>query len=118
FHGSFLPDGSYGGQPVGVLLTVEEKTIYHAGDTALFSDMRLIGKAGVDLALLPVGDNFTMGPEDALTAADFLDPKMVIPMHFGTWPIIDIDPQRFFGPASQRKWKTFAPVVGEIFQLN
>ena len=67
-HGSAMPDGSYGGNPCGLLLNMEGKVIYHAGDTGLFSDMKLIGEAGVDLAILPIGDNFTMGPDDALRA--------------------------------------------------
>ena len=74
-HGSGLPDGSYGGNPCGLLLTVDGKKIYHAGDTGLFGDMRLIGEEGLDLAILPIGDNFTMGPDDALRAVKLLRPK-------------------------------------------
>jgi L-ascorbate metabolism protein UlaG (beta-lactamase superfamily) len=88
FHGSGLPDGSYGGMAGGLLLTVDGKNIYIAGDTALFSDMQLIGQSGLDLAILPVGDNYTMGPDDALQAVKFLEPKVVIPYHFNTWPAI------------------------------
>lgn len=88
-HSSSLPDGSYGGDPAGFLLTVDGKNIYIAGDTALFSDMALIGKHSLDLAIIPIGDNYTMGPEDALTAvADYLKPKAVIPVHYGTFPVI------------------------------
>ena len=90
-HSSSLPDGSYGGDPGGYLLMADGKTIYIAGDTALFSDMALIGRAGIDLAILPVGDNFTMGPEDALLALGYLKPKAVIPCHYNTWPPIAID---------------------------
>ncbi|MAT13874.1 MAG: metal-dependent hydrolase [Planctomyces sp.] len=90
-HGSMLPDGSNGGNPCGLLFTFPEATIYIAGDTALFSDMQLIGEAGIDLAILPIGDNFTMGPEDALRAVKFLKPKRVIPCHFNTWPPIAQD---------------------------
>ena len=64
-HGSSFPDGTYGGEPAGILIEVEGKRIYDAGDTALFSDMSLYGEGGLDVALLPIGDNFTMGPEDA-----------------------------------------------------
>lgn len=88
FHGSGLPDGSYGGMPAGFLLTIAGKKIYIAGDTALFSDMQLIGQAGLDLAILPIGDNFTMGPDDALQAVKFLNPALVIPYHYDTWPPI------------------------------
>jgi L-ascorbate metabolism protein UlaG (beta-lactamase superfamily) len=92
-HGSALPDGSYGGNPAGFLLTTNNgKKIYLAGDTGLFGDMRLIGEEGLDLAVIPIGDNFTMGPEDALRAVKLLTPKVVIPIHFGTWGLIDQDP--------------------------
>lgn len=91
FHGSALPDGSYGGMPAGFLLTVEGKKIYIAGDTALFSDMQLIGQAGLDLAVLPIGDNFTMGPDDAFQAVKFLKAKAVIPYHYNTWEPIEQD---------------------------
>lgn len=90
-HSSSLPDGSYGGNPGGVLLTIEDGTIYHAGDTALFSDMQLIGEAGIDVAILPIGDNFTMGPDDALRAVRMLKPKRVVPCHYNTWPLIAQD---------------------------
>lgn len=91
FHGSGLPDGSYGGNPAGLLLTLGEKKIYIAGDTAVYSDMSLIGRGGLDLAILPIGDNFTMGPDDALLALDFLKPDKVIPCHYNTWPYIEVD---------------------------
>ncbi|MCA9901168.1 MAG: metal-dependent hydrolase [Anaerolineales bacterium] len=90
-HSSGLPDGSYGGDPGGYLIMANGKTIYISGDTALFSDMALIGRAGIDVAILPVGDNFTMGPEDSVLALDYLKPKMVIPCHYNTWPPIAID---------------------------
>ncbi|MCA9942360.1 MAG: metal-dependent hydrolase [Anaerolineales bacterium] len=90
-HSSGLPDGSYGGDPGGYLVMADGKTVYISGDTALFSDMALIGRAGIDLAILPVGDNFTMGPEDAVLALDYLKPKAVIPCHYNTWPPIAID---------------------------
>ncbi|RMG37541.1 MAG: metal-dependent hydrolase [Planctomycetota bacterium] len=91
-HGSMLPDGSYGGNPCGVLLSVEGKKIYDACDTGLFYDMKLIGEAGIDLALLPIGDNFTMGPEDALRAVQLVKPRRVVPIHYNTWPLIAQDP--------------------------
>ncbi len=82
--------------PTGVLLTVDGKTIYHAGDTGLFSDMKLIGERHpIDLAFLPIGDNFTMGPEDAALAARFLQAKLVVPVHYNTFPPIKQDPQKF-----------------------
>src|SRR5690606_23016461 len=65
--------------------------VYFAGDTGLFYDMTLIGEAGIDLAVLPIGDNFTMGPDDALRAVKLLSPKRVLPAHYNTWPIIGAD---------------------------
>ena len=92
-HGSGLPDGSYGGNPAGFLLTTGEgEKIYMACDTGLFSDMRLIGEEGIDLAVLPIGDNYTMGPDDALRAVKLLEPKHVIPIHYNTWPLLAQDP--------------------------
>lgn len=93
-HGSGLPDGSYGGLAGGFLLTTPEGfKAYFAQDTGLFGDMRLIGDEGLDLAVLPIGDNYTMGPDDALRALDLLRPKHVIPIHFNTFPVIAQDPQ-------------------------
>ena len=92
-HGSGLPDGFYGGNPSGFLLTTNDgKKVYLACDTGLFGDMRLIGEEGVDLAVLPIGDNFTMGPDDALRAVKLIQPKHVIPVHYNTWPLIAQDP--------------------------
>ncbi|MEM7333579.1 MAG: metal-dependent hydrolase [Chloroflexota bacterium] len=91
FHGSMLPDGSNGGMPNGFLLAIGDKKIYIAGDTAVFSDMSLIGAGGLDLAILPIGDNFTMGPNDAIQAINFLKSKNVIPCHYNTWPPIAVD---------------------------
>jgi len=90
-HGSALPDGSYGGNPCGFLLTSEGKKVYLACDTGLFGDMKLIGEEGLDLAVLPIGDNYTMGPDDALRAAKLLQAKNVIPVHYNTWDLIAAD---------------------------
>ena len=93
-HGSALPDGSYGGNPAGFLLTTpDSKKIYIAGDTGLFGDMQLIGDEGIDLAVIPIGDNYTMGPDDALRAVKLLRPKLVVPVHYNTWELIAQDPQ-------------------------
>ncbi|MEJ5203278.1 MAG: metal-dependent hydrolase, partial [Anaerolineales bacterium] len=95
-HGSALPDGTYGGNPAGFLLTTPDGLkVYLAGDTGLFGDMKLIGEEGLDLAVLPIGDNYTMGPEDALRAVKLLQPKHVIPIHFGTFDLIRQDAQRW-----------------------
>lgn len=90
-HGSGLPDGSYGGNPAGILLKLADGNIYHACDTALFYDMKLIGENGIDIAILPIGDNYTMGPDDALKAVKLIQPKRVIPDHYGTWDLIAQD---------------------------
>ncbi len=91
-HGSGLPDGSCGGNPVGFLITTTEgKKIYLACDTGLFGDMRLIGEEGIDLAAIPIGDNFTMGPDDALRAVKMIQPRHVIPVHYNTWELIAQD---------------------------
>ena len=93
-HGSALPDGSNGGNPAGFLLTTTDaRKIYIAGDTGLFGDMRLIGEEGLDVAVLPIGDNYTMGPDDALRAVKLLAPKHVVPIHFNTWDVIKQDAQ-------------------------
>jgi len=92
-HGSALPDGSNGGNPAGFLLTLPTgEKIYMAQDTGLFGDMRLIGDEGIDLAVLPIGDNFTMGPDDALRAVEFIRPKHVVPIHYNTWDLLAQNP--------------------------
>lgn len=90
-HSSSFADGSYGGIPGGFLLDLKGARIYIAGDTALFLDMKLIGLAGLDLAILPIGDRFTMGPEDSIEAIKLLNPKRVTPCHYNTWPPINQD---------------------------
>jgi L-ascorbate metabolism protein UlaG (beta-lactamase superfamily) len=95
WHGSTYEDeqGMHTlGTPAGFLVRVGERLLYHAGDTGLFGDMALIGRAGIDLALLPIGDNFTMGPDDALEAVKLLKPKQVVPIHFNTFPVVQQDP--------------------------
>ncbi len=119
FHGSALPDGSYGGNPAGFLLTTKGgKKIYNAADTGLFGDMKLLGEEDLDLALLPIGDNYTMGPDDALRAVKFLTPKVVIPIHYNTWPPIAQDAAAW---AKRVETETSARVVvlqpGEKFTL-
>jgi L-ascorbate metabolism protein UlaG (beta-lactamase superfamily) len=94
-HSSSLPDGSYGGNPAGWLLDVGGVRVFIAGDTALFSDMERIGRPvqgrGLDVAVLPIGDLFTMGPDDAVEAVRLLKPKLALPSHYGTWPPIEQD---------------------------
>jgi len=110
FHGSQLPDGSDGGNPCGFLITFQDgKKVYDAADTGLFGDMRLIGEEGVDLALLPIGDNYTMGPDDAVRAVKLLAPKRVVPIHYNTFDLIRQDPRAW---AEQvRRQTPAAPIV-------
>jgi L-ascorbate metabolism protein UlaG (beta-lactamase superfamily) len=92
FHGSMLPDGSNGGNPCGFLITFRDgRRVYDAADTGLFGDMKLIGEEGIDLALLPIGDNYTMGPDDALRAVELLKPRKVMPIHYNTFPLLAQD---------------------------
>ncbi len=95
--GGYGPDASrYTGPPVGFVVTIGGKSIYHSGDTGLFYDMKLIGEmTPIDLAFLPIGDNFTMGIDDAVKAVELLRPKKVVPIHFDTWDIIETDPKSF-----------------------
>lgn len=110
FHGSALPDGSNGGNPCGFLIYLKDgKKIYHAADTGLFGDMRLIGEEGIDLAVLPIGDNYTMGPDDAVRAVKFIQPKKVIPIHYDTFPIIAQDANAW--AAKVRAETSATPVV-------
>jgi L-ascorbate metabolism protein UlaG (beta-lactamase superfamily) len=91
-HGSGLPDGTNGGNPAGFLITTHDgMKIYITGDTGLFTDMKLIGQVGIDLAFIPIGDNYTMGPEDAYKAVELIMPKHVIPVHYNTWELIAQD---------------------------
>ena len=92
-HSSSFPDGTYGGEPNGFILTSKEsgKRLYFAGDTALFSDMALIGDHGIDIAFLPIGDNYTMGVDDSIRATQLIRPKYVVPMHYNTWSLIAQD---------------------------
>ncbi|HXI09191.1 MAG TPA: metal-dependent hydrolase [Thermodesulfobacteriota bacterium] len=94
-HGSTTDAGAVG-NPCGFLVTMGGKTVYHAGDTGLFSDMALIGETNsIDCALLPIGDNFTMGIDDAVRAVGMLKPKMAVPMHYNTFEVIKADPEQF-----------------------
>jgi L-ascorbate metabolism protein UlaG (beta-lactamase superfamily) len=95
-HGAGGPNGEYLGTPCGYVITMGGKKIYHSGDTGLFLDMKLIGEMNpLDVALLPIGDNFTMGIDDAVKAVEFLNPKIAIPMHYDTFDVIKADPNDF-----------------------
>ena len=117
-HGSSFPDGSYGGNPCGFLLTIEGKNTYHACDTGLFYDMKLIGEEGIDLAILPIGDNYTMGPKDALRAVKLIEPKVVIPIHYNTFPVVEQDAAAFAKAVeAETKAKCVILKPGESYSL-
>lgn len=118
-HSSVLPDGTYGGNPGGFVIEAEEKRVYIAGDTALTYDMKLIPETmgPVDLAVLPIGDNFTMGYEDAAFAADFIQCDTVLGCHYDTFPPIALDKkaaQRYFKDKGK---KLLLPSIGETTTL-
>jgi L-ascorbate metabolism protein UlaG (beta-lactamase superfamily) len=118
-HSSSMPDGSYGGVPGGWLLDLDGARVYLAGDTALFLDMKLIGLPRLDLAVLPIGDRFTMGPEDSIEAIKMLNAKRVAPCHYNTWPPIEQDPHAW--AAAVKRQTAAEPVVlqpGESFELK
>lgn len=116
WHSSTLPDGTAGGTPGGYLVTINDQTIYFAGDTALFGDMSLIGKAKIDVAILPIGDLYTMGLDDSIEAIKMIQPRYVMPSHFGTWPPIAQDAQAW---AQRVKQETVAepitPTIGQAW---
>jgi L-ascorbate metabolism protein UlaG (beta-lactamase superfamily) len=117
-HSSSLPDGSYGGVAGGWLLDLHGPRVYVAGDTALFLDMKLIGLGGLDAAIVPIGDRFTMGPEDSIEAVKLLAPRRVLPCHYNTWPEIAQDAEAW--AAAVKRQTAAEPVVlqpGESLDL-
>ncbi len=100
-HGSSLADEAhrtvtYAGQPAGILYTAAGRTVYHLGDTGLSAEFELIGRRhAIDLAFVPIGDHYTMGPEDAAEAVRLLRPRRVVPLHYNTFPVIRQEPERF-----------------------
>ncbi len=120
FHGSSFEeeDGTivYTGMPGGIILTIGDKTIYHMGDTALFTDMKMYGDLhDIDLAFIPIGDNFTMGPEDAKLAAEWIRAKKVVPIHYNTFPVIEQDPYKYVESLPKGVGLVMNP--GDSFQL-
>ena len=116
-HGSQLPDGSYGGNPCGFLLTTNEgRKIYLAQDTGLFGDMQLIGAEGLELPAIPIGDNYTMGPTDGLRAVKMLQPKRVTPIHYNTFDLLKQDAAAWAKTVeAQTKTKAMILKPGESF---
>ena len=117
-HGSAAPDGTYTGNPCGFLIEMDGKMFYHPGDTGLFYDMKLIGEMNpIDVTVLPIGDNFTMGIDDAVKAAEFLKPKMAIPMHYKTFDVIDVDPQVFVDKVKKLGIDSQILPIGKTFEF-
>jgi L-ascorbate metabolism protein UlaG (beta-lactamase superfamily) len=117
-HSSSFADGSYGGNPVGFVIENDEHTFYFSGDTALFSDMKLIGdKHKPSFAVLPVGDNFTMGYRDAILAAKMVGVKKVLGIHFDTFPYIQIDHEEALHTAAFNEIELILPKVGQVIEM-
>lgn len=118
-HSSSFPDGTYGGNPAGFVLETTHHLIYIAGDTALSYDMKLIPKVigELDLAILPIGDNFTMGVKSAIKASDFLECKKVLGYHYDTFEYIEIDKIKAINKfAKKRKELNLLP-IGDSLKL-
>lgn len=117
-HSSVLPDGSYGGNPGGFVINTSEGCFYFAGDTALTMDMKLIGERHqLDFALLPIGDNFTMGVDDAVRCCDFIRCKKVIGLHYDTFPYIVIDKEEAQNKFTDAGAKLLLPEIGESIEI-
>ncbi len=101
----------------GLVIRAEEKSLYHAGDTALFSDMQLIGRHGLDVAMIPIGDFYTMGPRDALHALDFLRPHLAVPMHYNSNEKIFVDPHAFAADAARANHNVRVMTPGESIDV-
>lgn len=119
-HGSTIGDKlQYGGNPAGFIIRTGGKVIYHSGDTGIFMDMQLIGELDpIDLALLPVGGNFTMNVRDAIRAVEFLNPKKAIPMHYNTFDLIACDPKEFVKGIEPLGVEGIVLEPGQSYELN
>jgi L-ascorbate metabolism protein UlaG (beta-lactamase superfamily) len=116
-HSSSMPDGSYAGNPAGFVIYAEGKAIYFAGDTALTYDMKLLADENLDWAFLPIGDNYTMGADDAIKACDFINCKNVIGMHYDSFPVIKIDKQEVMEKFVKAGLNLKLPAIGESLPL-
>lgn len=117
-HSSSLQGGVYTGNPAGIIITANGKNIYHAGDTGLFYDMKLIGEMNkIDYALLPIGDNFTMGVDDAVKAAEFLNADTIIPIHYNTFDVIKADANDFKRKIESIGKKCVVMNAGEVLEF-
>ncbi|MBL4678381.1 MAG: metal-dependent hydrolase [Mucilaginibacter sp.] len=116
-HSSALPDGSNGGNPAGFVIYGGGKTIYFAGDTALTYDMKLMADDNIDWALLPIGDNYTMGADDAIKAAAFVNCKNIVGVHYDSFPVIKINKDEVAEKFLKAGLNLKLPAVGESIEL-
>lgn len=116
-HSSSMPDGSYGGNPAGFVIYTEGKAIYFAGDTALTYDMKLLADDNLDWAYLPIGDNYTMGADDAIKACGFINCKNVIGIHYDSFPVIKIDKEAVMEKFVKAGLNLKLPAIGESLML-
>lgn len=116
-HSSALPDGSNGGNPAGFLIYSEGKTIYFAGDTALTYDMKLLADENLDWAFLPLGDNYTMGADDAIKASTFINCKDIIGIHYDSFPVIKINKEEVKEKFIKAGLNLKLPAIGESLDL-
>jgi L-ascorbate metabolism protein UlaG (beta-lactamase superfamily) len=117
-HGNKADNGEYMGEPAGAVITMGGKKVYHTGDTGLFLDMKLIGELNQpDVMCVPIGDNFTMGIDDAVKAVEFVKPKLAIPMHYNTFPIIPADPNDFAAKVQANGGNARAMNYGETIDI-
>ena len=117
-HGSSIASGEYAGLAAGIILEMGGKKIYHTGDTGLFLDMKLIGEMNkIDAMFLPIGDNFTMGIDDAVKAVEFVKPNVAIPMHYNTFSIIEANPEEFKSKIEKNNFACKIMEVGETFKI-
>jgi L-ascorbate metabolism protein UlaG (beta-lactamase superfamily) len=116
-HSSTMPDGASGGNPAGFVLTAEGKKIYYAGDTALTYDMKLLADENLDWAFLPIGDNYTMGVDDAIKSTDFFNCKNIIGVHYDTFPVIEINKDEAVAKFIKAGINIKLPAIGETIEL-
>jgi L-ascorbate metabolism protein UlaG (beta-lactamase superfamily) len=116
-HSSSMPDGSYGGNPAGFVIYAEGKKIYFAGDTALTYDMKLLADENLDWAILPIGDNYTMGVDDAIKSTGFFNCKNVIGVHYDSFPVIKIDKEEAKEKFIKAGLALKLPAIGETISL-
>jgi len=116
-HSSSMPDGSYGGNPAGFVIYADGKNIYFAGDTGLTYDMKLLAEDNIDWSILPIGDNYTMGADDAIKACDFINCKNVVGVHYDTFPAIKIDKEEVKEKFVKAGLNLKLPAVGESVDL-